>query len=561
MGSDYDKTTHRHVEIVDDHSLEPDLLKPADVESEFFDGDVNLSGPGDIVYLIPTPSPDPRDPLNLSVLRKLIVLAIVALYSSVGLTMVSGLGALLGTFIPVYVAEGRTVADITHLMTYPTLFMGIGNIFGMPLALAVGRRPVFLVSSVVLVVACILCATQKSYEWHLASRMILGLAAGQSEALCPLMVQETFFLHERGKYQMIFSAAGNILTTIFTLLTSYIGKGIGSEGWYGLGAGLSALVLVISIFLLPETKYDRPLSAYQGQAARVSTFAAGDREDGQQDESYTARRLSTRDVRELDSVNYKPRTLASDMRLFVNKPDWEEGFRTLRRMCTIILFPDILWAFLLNGLTLGVNVAMATTYGNILSAVPYSWAQENISFAMTGQIVVSLVALPALGWGSDWAVKLLARRNGGVHQPQYRLVTLVFPILVGVLSAVLYGEAAQHPYRLHWFAIVFAVNAYYFAFVGANQAGIVYALDSYPTRSGPALVVICAGRGILSFGTSYAVQPFIGLKGYDGAFIVYGILTGVFGAIGILVYTFSARIRAFCSRYAVQTSETKPTYS
>jgi len=60
MGSDYDKTTHRHVEIVDDHSLEPDLLKPADVESEFFDGDVNLSGPGDIVYLIPTPSTDPR---------------------------------------------------------------------------------------------------------------------------------------------------------------------------------------------------------------------------------------------------------------------------------------------------------------------------------------------------------------------------------------------------------------------------------------------------------------------------------------------------------------------
>ena len=114
-------------------------------------------------------------------------------------------------------------------MTFPTLFMGIGNIIGMPLALAVGRRPVFLLSCIVLVIACILCATQKSYEWHLAARMILGLAAGQSEALCPLMVQETFYLHERGKYQMIFSAAGNIITTIFTLITSYIAKGIGAS--------------------------------------------------------------------------------------------------------------------------------------------------------------------------------------------------------------------------------------------------------------------------------------------------------------------------------------------
>lgn len=216
---------------------------------------------------------------------------------------------------------------------------------------------------------------------------------------------------------------------------------------------------------------------------------------------------------------------------------------------------------LLNGLTLGVNVAIGTTYGNILSADPYSWAQENISFAMTGQIVVSLIGLPALGWGSDWAVKFLARRNNGVHQPQYRLVTLVFPTIVGVLSAILYGQAAQHPDCLHWFAIVFAVNAYYFAFVGANQACIVYALDSYPTRSGPALVVICAFRGILSFGTSYAVEPFIDLRGYDGAFLIYGILTGVLGAVGILVYIFSAKIRLYCSRFAVQSSLTKPTYS
>lgn len=50
-------------------------------------------------------------------------------------------------------------------------------------------------------------------------------------------------------------------------------------------------------------------------------------------------------MRELDTVNYKPRTLASDMRPFVSKPDWEECIRTLRRMFTIMLFPGILWAF------------------------------------------------------------------------------------------------------------------------------------------------------------------------------------------------------------------------
>ena len=106
-----------------------------------------------------------------------------------GLTAASGLGGLLVFFIPTYVAEGKTYADITALMTYPSLFMGLSNFVSMPIALAIGRRPVFLFSNVLLVASCILCATNQSYEWHLGARCVLGLAAGQSEALCPLIVQ------------------------------------------------------------------------------------------------------------------------------------------------------------------------------------------------------------------------------------------------------------------------------------------------------------------------------------------------------------------------------------
>lgn len=434
-------------------------------------------------------------------------------------------------------------------MTYPSLFMGLGNLVGMPLALAVGRRPVYLGSCIVMLVASVLCVTQKSYPWHLGARMVLGLAAGQSEALCPLMVQESFFLHERARYQMIFSAAGNILTTVLVLLTSYIAASIGASGWYGLCAGLSGVVFVLSVFFVPETKYERPLAAYQGQTTQVGAFAGQTSVGGGDD--YVATRLTTKDFRTLDTVRYPPRTWASDMRLFVHPPDWREGTRTVARMLTVMFFPDMLWGFLLNGLTLGVNIAIGTTYGNILGAAPYSWPAENISFANAGQIVVSLLSLPILGWGSDALVRFFARRHGGVHQPQYRLVPLIFPAIVGVLASILYGQAAANPEHIHWFAIVFALNAYYFAFLGANQSAIVYALDAYPTRSGPVLVVICAYRGILSFGTSYAVQPLIDLRGYDGAFLVYGVLTGVIAAIGIPIYFFSARIRAYCTRYTV----------
>lgn len=43
--------------------------------------------------------------------------------STIGLALVSGFGGLLGFYIPDYAAAGKTYADITALMTFPTLTM------------------------------------------------------------------------------------------------------------------------------------------------------------------------------------------------------------------------------------------------------------------------------------------------------------------------------------------------------------------------------------------------------------------------------------------------------
>jgi predicted MFS family arabinose efflux permease len=66
---------------------------------------------------------------------------------------------------------------------------GIGNLVGMPLAIAVGRRIVLLICTVILVVGAVLCATATSYNWHLGARMVIGISAGQSEALVPMITQ------------------------------------------------------------------------------------------------------------------------------------------------------------------------------------------------------------------------------------------------------------------------------------------------------------------------------------------------------------------------------------
>lgn len=69
--------------------------------------------------------------------------------------------------------------------------------------------------------------------------------------------------------------------------------------------------------------------------------------------------------------------------------------------------------------------------------------------------------------------------------------------------------------------------------MGANIVAITYLLDSYPRpeSSGPLLVIICAFRGFISFGTSYGTSVFVTRSGYDGAFGIFGALTAVLGLL------------------------------
>ncbi|KAL9096130.1 MAG: hypothetical protein Q9165_001653 [Trypethelium subeluteriae] len=218
-------------------------------------------------------------------------------------------------------------------------------------------------------------------------------------------------------------------------------------------------------------------------------------------------------------------------------------------MFQMLLFPNVAWAFAINGLTVGVNIAIGTTYSTILTAVPYNWSNDAASYVNAGQIVTALVALPVLGNGSDRLIKYMAKRRNGIHEPEVRLIPLCIPIAVGVVSVVLYGQGAAHPHAYHWFVFVFANAGYYFAFVGANIAAITYLLDSYPGRAGPLLVIICAFRGFVSFGVSYGVAEFIDTAGYDGSFGTYGGLTALLGLLGIAVYFTGKRIRSITGKW------------
>lgn len=104
------------------------------------------------------------------------------------------------------------------------------------------------------------------------------------------------------------------------------------------------------------------------------------------------------------------------------------------------------------------------------------------------------------------------------------------------------------PQSWHWMAVVAPYHLGYFAFLGADLVGITYAIDSFPCKAGPLLLVICAGRGLISFGLSYATVPLVDLTGSDGAMEIFAIIAGVLGAATVPAYVWGRRVRMWATR-------------
>jgi hypothetical protein len=367
---------------------------------------------------------------------------------------------------------------------------------------------------------------------------------------------------------MIQNAIQTTLNAVWVLCASPIADRITPQGWYYLGAGLAVVQFILSIFLLPETKYQRPIESFQEESMTAGN-ADSSLESGAQQASAPDNITTIRPS--LDLNRYVPRTWKSDMRLWVDKPEWSKGLDVLKNTLVLCLFPNVFWAMCLNGLTLGINVGSGLSYGQIVESPPYNWPHKVTSFANTGQIVVALVALPLLGFGNDKIIKWKAQRNGGVHEPENRILTLVIPILVGIPTMALYGLGASNPYHYHWFTYVstpflhlilstqlltittqqvWGIAAMFFTFLGANIVGITYLLDSYPARAGPLLVIICAFRGIIAFGVSFAIAPGIESIGYDKLFGTFSGLTALFGLLGVPIYIWGKDIRRYTGRWA-----------
>ncbi|KAB8205705.1 major facilitator superfamily domain-containing protein [Aspergillus parasiticus] len=501
------------------------------------------------VQRLPVPSKDPNDPLNYSTWEKTAIIVSCCWFSTMSLSCIGGLGAILNVFFQLYLPQGYTTNQVVWLSTFPSLFVGIGNFLILPLGLLYGRRIATIISTVVLLGATIGCAVSNTWEQHLALRIIQGLAAGATESLImrhhqvlPLILAEVTFVHQHGMVYGLYWATQNAMTGCLTLAASYEVASLGWRWFYWVFAIAVAIGLILVVFGGFETAYKRNAQFVNGRMVTTDRFGV-------------TRMLTEDETREvLESQGHPSRGEEIPEELRPKKTYWQklkpwshptESALTfipqiLFQIVEALMCPGILYATLLSSVVLGSSIGMSLSYNTVLE-YNYHWAAESIGLINLGGVFGGFGGMLYAGFLGDKFIVWKARRNGGAFAPEHRLILLIFPGVVAVAALLLYGFTADG--GATWGGPYMGWTLFQIAFVSVLILSTSFAAETWERNPGPALAAVVGMKNIVAFALSYGINPMVEKYSYPTAMGILAAVTGGVFLLGIPVYILNPKVR------------------
>ncbi|EHA57445.1 hypothetical protein MCOR27_003829 [Pyricularia oryzae] len=492
------------------------------------------------VILVPTPSNDPNDPLNWPQWYKNAVAALICCamlmcnFLAAGPTI-----ALVETAVDFFPdaadpasnpdAFDDAVAAVAYYFTTTSLLQGISNFVWVPLANKYGRRPVYILSYTIYLACAVWLVFEESYNGFLAGRILMGVGAGAAETIAPISIADIFFLHERG--------------TIMALYTAFLSAGVAfgmvvsglitiDHDWrtiYSVAAILISMTLLAAVLIFPETARDAYASRYEAECPLQNMGrqpVASDTElehHGNQSASALRRR-----------------GYVQSLKIFTGVHTSESLWRIAVRPFGLILLPPVLWAALVESVTIGFLVAV-TSNVDVAFEGSYDFESYQVGLCFISGVIGALIGIFAGGHLSDWVADVLTKRNGGVREPEMRLPAMIPPLITTPLALILFGVGIEQ--RLHWICPTVGLGLLNFSITSATNVCLVYVIDAYRPVAGEITLAVMGFKSIFGFLLSFYTNPWVDDAGFMDA---YGSMAGI-AAVVILgwipLYVWGSRIR------------------
>ena len=185
-----------------------------------------------------------------------------------------------------------------------------------------------------------------------------------------------------------------------------------------------------------------------------------------------------------------PRTFVQALRPWNGRLCYDNWLKVAIRPMILFAYPGILWSAMVYALSVGWLIVLSESMSVIFRNPQYTY---NFSALGTGLVYISpfiggILGTAVAGKVSDILVRFMARRNGGIYEPEFRLIMAIPVAITTCIGLMGFGwSAAEHD---QWIVPTFFFGVISFGCSLGSTTAITFAVDSYRQYAGEALVTL-----------------------------------------------------------------------
>ncbi|KAJ5912173.1 uncharacterized protein N7473_001476 [Penicillium subrubescens] len=546
MEMNNDEATLRQLEDELHVKIYPGTEIMTDVGSHHF---VRQSGASSNV-LVPQPSQNQNDPLNWNKYWKFTTI-FIAMASNV----IMGIGplALAPMFGDLMGAFNSDLAAVVQFTGVCILVLGFSNFFWVPIADTFGRRPVLIFSSVVCLASNIWRAKATTYGSFMGACVLNGFGAGPCETLCPQVITDIFFLHERGYYNTMYFALYFGSLMVGPIIAGSMALHVGWRSFWWLNVAMFVFIIIVGVFAFPETKWHRahPDEIQKTQATVTSTVDSADAKEKEESPEGSSKNVQTHLEVQTPAVEddamdpFLHKGKPSKKQFHIYQPDAHWAKTLLLAFWVpwrLLAFPIVEYAAFVVSWSASCFLTANLTQSQAFGAPPYNWSSQSIGFTNFASLVGALLGLLTNGPLSDWISMRATNKNRGIREPEMRLPTLIPYVIISILGNFIIAFG----YEYHWDWRIIVIIGYTCAGIQVTALPAIastYAVDSYKPVVGSVFIAITVNKNLWGYGFSKFITAWTEESGYIPAIMLNMCLTVLWCSFGILFYFYGKNCR------------------
>lgn len=248
--------------------------------------------------------------------------------------------------------------------------------------------------------------------------------------------------------------------------------------------------------------------------------------------------MYTHNLREQPLVSYR-----QTLRIWNGRLSHDKWYRAAIRPFILFSYPAVLWSALVYSLSIGwlivLSESVATIYEN---KETYNFSALGTGLVYISPFVGGVLGTAVAGRVSDMIVRYMTRRNGGIYEPEFRLV-MAIPVALSTAAGLMgFGWSVEE--RDAWIVPTVFFGIISFGCSLGSTTSITFCVDSYRQYAGEALVTLNFSKNIFH-GMIFSLFIVDWLKS-DGARTVFLAIGGIQIAClltSIPMYIFGKRAR------------------